>query len=67
MLIITINAIIFFVSFCVIFLKVYGDAARGYLSGLEKKVVFHISKKQVLTIFILLINLLISIIVHSFF
>ena len=66
MLIFVFNFTIFFVIFCVVFLKIWADALRGYFFGLEKSVFFHISKRQILIISILLINLVISGIVYYF-
>ena len=67
MLIIRINAVIFFIVFGTIFIQIWSGAAKKYILSFEKKIEFHISKKQIIIFFISFLNLLLSIIVYYVF
>jgi hypothetical protein len=64
MVIVIINFVILFFIFCIIFIKTWADATRGYLYGIEKKVNFTIKKKYIIIFIIFLLNWLISLIIY---
>ena len=64
-LIIFIDSIIFFIVFILFFINIWSSSFRNYLSDMNKKLTISISKKQIIIILILLINLLVTIILDK--